>query len=116
MDTIVIGVDGSTGAAAALDWALREALVRRARVGIVRASDVAPRRTAGVAGRHDEHDRESMDMVERLVEKAVAQLPSAAGLNRSVRPVPGSPVPALLESARDAVLLVVGSRGNRGFE
>jgi nucleotide-binding universal stress UspA family protein len=47
METIVVGVDGSAGARAALEFAAREATLREARLRIVCAWEIPPAVYAG---------------------------------------------------------------------
>jgi nucleotide-binding universal stress UspA family protein len=47
METIVVGVDGSAGARAALEFAAREAALRQARLRIVCAWEIPPAVYAG---------------------------------------------------------------------
>ncbi|MCD2195263.1 universal stress protein [Actinomycetospora endophytica] len=114
--TVVVGVDGSPHADAALRYALEEAARRGASVRAVMACrppemwmyaydlDTAPspERTRAAA--------------RTALEQRIEAVRAAAG--RDVVDVPvepvvslGSPVPVLVDAARDAELLVVGHRG-----
>ena len=117
MAKIVVGVDGSAASSAALRWALDEARLRGAQVEALYAfaypevsttsqamhlieTDFAPFRAAGA----------------EIVEEALSEAGAAAepvAVERSV--VEGPPAPALLDAAKKADLLVVGSRGHGGF-
>jgi nucleotide-binding universal stress UspA family protein len=114
---IVVGVDGSESAQAALRFALDEARLRGDGVRAVAAWHV-PTTTYGGAfvppadGLLDELEAGSRRTLERALADAGDQ---AAGLE--VEPVvrEGAPARVLLEAASDADLLVVGSRGLGGF-
>jgi nucleotide-binding universal stress UspA family protein len=113
MDRIVVGVDGSAGAAKALAWAVEEAQLRRARVEVVTAwqpafvdgfpyvtTELSPNELEGAA--------------KSLVDDAIAEVRSGGvRIDGVVRC--GSPASVLLDVARDATLLVVGTRGRGGF-
>jgi len=116
MSSIVVGVDGSSGSRTALHWAHAEARLRRTTLSVVTVwqmpsiatlpsfgamppiEDVSDEAEAALLAVLDEEDVHTSDEVP--VETIVAQ---------------GSAAPALIEVARDASLLVVGSRGHGGF-
>lgn len=115
---IVVGVDGSTGARAALEWALDEARLRGASLEAVHAWQSPTLVVAGPFGAPPLADEDTTERVrkaaEHLLEKEL-QAVDTSGVK--VEPiVPGaSPANALLDIARGADLLVVGTRGHGGF-
>jgi nucleotide-binding universal stress UspA family protein len=116
---VVVGVDGSPGARAALAVALTEAARRGAGLDVVSAYPMNLVWTGGApldvqdaeAIRVDTERRagELVDEVQR--EESVAGVPGLAAVPVRVIAAEGRPVPALLEAAEGADLLVVGSRG-----
>jgi nucleotide-binding universal stress UspA family protein len=119
MKTIVVGVDGSEGGKAALEFAVEEAALRGARLKVVTAWEIPPAVVAGLAadsGFFDQSLMEARQHAEAIVAEAVAR---AAQLQPSVvlepRVVEGHEAKTLLEEAKDASLIVVGSRGHGGF-
>jgi nucleotide-binding universal stress UspA family protein len=111
---IVVGVDGSDSSLAALAWAVRQAALTGARVEAVTAWQIPAVYGYGYT------------MVEAIpaIEKAAGQILDeaiAAEAKRApdvqIRPVvvQDIAVRALLDRARGADLLVVGSRGHGGF-
>ncbi len=100
METIVVGVDDSAGAAAALRWAVEEAAVRSSAVrAVVCWADVGARpATADAALAAIVHD--AIGEIDLPIERCVT-FGSAAG--------------QLIEAAADADLLVVGARGVGGL-
>lgn len=108
---ITVGVDGSPGGRRALDWALRHARATGATVDIVTAYRPEPLSYAadGTDGqdlaREFGADRQHLDLAEVL-----AHIP---GDRPSItqRMVAGDPVDVLIEAARTADLLVLGSHG-----
>lgn len=134
MRTIVVGVDGSAESRNALSWAIEEAAVRDARVEAVYAYDHTPAWYAyGYGGAGDDPDRVAQREA-RLQERATREDASAqqraealvrstvdaVATDPAVPVVPVAvadrrPAHALIERSRDALLLVVGSRGRGGF-
>jgi nucleotide-binding universal stress UspA family protein len=115
MSTIVVGVDGSTSAGNALDFALREARLRGADVRIVAAWQLPAVAYAGGYGPGDaellgELEQEARDHAARALDQVDA---GGVDVTKVVRE--GSASHVLLEEAADADLLVVGSRGLGGF-
>jgi nucleotide-binding universal stress UspA family protein len=115
MAEIVVGVDGSEGARRALEFAASEARRKQAHLRIVSAWHVPTMAYAGgVAPPIDpEGFREG---AEKVAQEAAAKAAEAAG-DVEVETIveEGQPADVLLEAARDAELLVVGSRGLGGF-
>jgi nucleotide-binding universal stress UspA family protein len=115
--SIVVGVDGSREAEAALRFAIDEARLRSARVRAVAAWDV-PAMAYTAAGYPVWPDllaqiaEATQTMLDRQVEEAMAN-GQEVQTERVVRE--GDPAKVLLDESRDALLLVVGSRGLGGF-
>jgi nucleotide-binding universal stress UspA family protein len=113
---IVVGVDGSEGAKAALRFALAEAKLRKAKVRAVHAWLVD---ATGFDGLFPALVGE-LGILRRAAEAALdAALRELAdegsGLEIERHVVQGIPAAVLVEQSRDAELLVVGSRGRGGF-
>ncbi len=118
MDTIVVGVDGSEHARAALRVAADEAALRGARLRVVAAWDIAPAvYSGGFAPGFDQETVDAFrDTAETVVREALAEakrLQPALELEGHTRE--GQAAEVLLEEASDALLLVVGNRGRGGF-
>ncbi len=119
MPGIIVGVDGSAHSRRALDWAIREAAVRRAPLTVLTVQQVMRSFWAGpVICPEDaelaEHARkiaqdETDDALGKLADDA---RPPAV----TVLAVPGLPAEAILGAAGDADMIVVGSRGAGGFK
>jgi nucleotide-binding universal stress UspA family protein len=115
--TIVVGVDGSDGSVHALEFALAEARMRGGEVRAVSAWHVPA--TAYSSGfvplgvDPGEFERNAKSALAKSIEKAGAP---ESGV--SVTPIlrEGQPADVLVGEARDADLLVVGSRGRGGFK
>lgn len=115
MGPIVVGVDGSPAAAAALRWALNEAQLRGTTVEAVRAWTF-PMADAIHAAAADILVQDIAQFSEEQLERVVADV---AGPDPAVkverRVVEGPPARVLVDAAAGADLLVVGSRGRGGF-
>ena len=116
---IVVGVDGSDGARRALEWAVAEARLRGAQLIAVHTWELPPLGMS--AGPFDPPMTLDPDMIQR-VEAAARDLVDreldavdVTGLQVDKRVEPRNPADALLDAARDANLLVVGTRGRGGF-
>ena len=115
MERIVVGVDGSEAAQDALRWAVAEAQVRAAQLQVVHAWQlpyVGPTPFAGMV--IDLDDLEASAQV--VLEHAVADV-DMTGLAAPTELVLANRTPAiaLVEAAKGADLLVVGTRGRGGF-
>jgi nucleotide-binding universal stress UspA family protein len=113
---VTVGVDGSEGALCAVRWAAAEAVRRGAWLRLVCASGL-PERTVDRA-------RFVLDYREMLRGRAQAQLvlarraaeAAAPGIEPDAAVVVGSPTAVLAAEARQAQLLVLGSRGRSRLE
>jgi nucleotide-binding universal stress UspA family protein len=118
METIVVGVDGSECARAALEFAVREAALRKAHLRIVCAWEIPPAiYGGGFAPTLDQSTLDSFrDGADKVVQESVAaakELEPAIEYDGKVGQ--GQPSEVLLEEAGDADLIVVGNRGHGGF-
>jgi nucleotide-binding universal stress UspA family protein len=114
MEGIVVGVDGSEGAARALRWAVEEGAVRRWPVTAVLSWTYLDQRHPEIgtpfAADYDEgHAAAALDV---YLERALGT--GAGDVRRLV--VNDMAAPALLDAAEGAELLVVGARGLGGFK
>jgi nucleotide-binding universal stress UspA family protein len=114
MERIVVGVDGSETARAALDWALDEARLRNAAVDVVYAWHMLYLHSypdAGVDLHPGEFERDARQLLDGIIGGAdttgVAAVEPILVCDGAAR--------ALLDTAKGADLLVVGSRGRGGF-
>lgn len=113
---IVVGIDGSDGAARALEFAASEAALRARGLRVVAAWSV-PKAAYTGAGlvpsvSVDEFERSMRAAAERQMSEGLAGHP---GLARELMVVEGSAAKVLIEQSAAAELLVVGSRGLGGF-
>ncbi len=113
MRRIVVGVDDSRGARAALDWALDEARHQGARVEVLHAFEVEVAWIDGTEfARWSQLQRQA---AEAALSKVVEDAASPASVEVDARVVEGNPVTVLVDASEHADLLVVGSRGRGGL-
>lgn len=119
MSTIVVGVDQSEGAKAALRFALEEARLRRATLRPVHAWQFGYIGAAGFEGSYSAVGADLSDLhhaAGATLEAALREaIPDAGGVEIDSRVVEGAPGAVLVDESREADLLVVGSRGHGGF-
>ncbi len=112
LNHIVVGVDGSENAAAALRWALRH-VEPGGRITAVHAWLISPyvmEMIPPVPSMSDDARR----TIEQSVERVVAEESAGTTTNVEVKVVMGDARNVLPEAGADADLLVVGARGHRG--
>jgi nucleotide-binding universal stress UspA family protein len=110
---IVVGVDGSDQSSAALTWAAEEARLRGGTLKVVHAWNVPTVEYASYipTAFADLGNAASIELDAQIAE--VLGPDPDVPLEREVRE--GPPAQAILDAAKDASLLVVGSRGRGGF-
>jgi nucleotide-binding universal stress UspA family protein len=117
---LVVGVDGSVEAIAALRWAVGHAAGTGGRVtALAVRPPTAPvggavgfGASAVLAAAAPSLDDEMLQSTaEGWLDAAVARLPPGAGRSLERRVVVGDPATVLLEAARDAAVLVLGNHG-----
>ena len=113
---IVVGVDGSTGAGVALEWAYAEASRRHVGVHAVCAYE-EPWGLAALgmssAGALNELRAALAEDAEQVLGEARTGAPVGVGVTGEA--VPSPPGDALVAASEGSALLVVGSRGRGGF-
>ncbi len=118
---IVVGVDGSSGAQAALRWALAEARRRGDDVEVVNCW--APPYLAMSSGyaltfvTDDEITAEGRSAIHKTMTACGDELDAckAAGVDVTTAVLQGDAWASLVEESKDAALLVVGRRGHGGL-
>ncbi len=117
MPGIVVGVDGSGHSRAALEWAVREAAVRHAQLTVVTVHQAPVEYLGSAVDQEQDHDladryrQAAQDAVNRVYARVGGSCPDTV----TVQSVNGTPAEALLAAARNADMLVVGSRGAGAF-
>jgi nucleotide-binding universal stress UspA family protein len=115
-DVIVLGIDDSEGARTALAWAARQATATGARLRVVHAYDL---NLAWIEADNPDiplWERRAQIAARQLLERVVNDVvPSFDASRLDLHVCGGRPEAVLLQEARAANLLVVGSRGRGGF-
>lgn len=113
MQEIVVGVDGSDGSRRALEWAAGEARNHAGRLVVLAAWEIP----VLVDGSGLWESAELSDSLRVDAENLAASMAREVcdGLEYDVRAVEGPAARVLVEAARNADMLVVGSRGRGGF-
>jgi len=123
--TVVVGVDGSPGSSAALEFALEEASRRGAELRVITVAHLPTfwGQVGGMGGyaimstlpTQDEIVADVLVAARQMVDGVVAEhAATAAGVTIIVDAVSGIAGDVLVEAARDADVLVVGHRGRGG--
>jgi nucleotide-binding universal stress UspA family protein len=117
MPGIIVGVDGSGHSSAALEWAVQEAAVRHAPLAVITVHQGPVEYLGGAVDQATDHGlaERSRQATEEAVGRALARADGAQPESVTVQAVSGTPAEALLAAARDADMIVVGSRGAGGF-
>jgi nucleotide-binding universal stress UspA family protein len=118
MPGIVVGVDGSTGSQQALEWAAREAALRKAALTVLTVHPVMASAWTGLPVTYPA-DAEAVAAARKAAEEETARIIGEAGHDRpalvTITAVNGIVAEELIAASGDADLLVVGSRGAGGF-
>ena len=119
MQNIVVGVDGSDGSKQALRFAVEEARVHGAQVAAIHAweaavvpPDVSPAPRLDLVTLVSQAHEGALKLVTAVVEEVVGDDPA---VEVTARAVEGPAASVLIDAARGADLLVLGSRGLGGF-
>jgi nucleotide-binding universal stress UspA family protein len=113
---IVAGVDGSPPSINALRWATRQAELTGATIDAIIAWEF-PMAAGGMgwAPVSGIDDTDYAELAAKALSTAVDEVNAPPGVIVHQVVVEGNPAQVLLDSARDADLLVVGNRGHGGF-
>jgi nucleotide-binding universal stress UspA family protein len=118
MPRIVVGIDESVHSHRALDWAVREAALRRTSLTVL---TVIPAMASPWSTRQltVPDEPEVIERARKAVEEAVARSLGELGADRptevNIEVFSGYPAQLLAEASRQADLVVLGSRGSSGF-
>lgn len=114
LSRILVAVDGSPQADAAIEWAARESALRRAPVTLMHVIPPIvlswPIETAAI-NVPQWYDEVARDILIRAKEKFLGALSTTAAVEVDTEIVHSPVVPVLVDASKDAQLIVVGSRG-----
>jgi nucleotide-binding universal stress UspA family protein len=120
MPRIIVGTDGSAHSRRALEWAIREAAIRRAPLTVLTVYQALPDywdaiTSPGVRAMAEEARKMAQEDADRLLDRASA---CSRPLSVTVQAAIGLPAEELLRAADDthADMIVVGARGSGGLK
>jgi nucleotide-binding universal stress UspA family protein len=113
--TVVVGVDGSPESRAAIEYAMREALRRRAWLKVVAAAQLPEYWTIAYGTSELPSPQEIIADTKRIaretLDAVVNDHPELAAVEFGVEAIAGPPGPVLVEASEGADVLVLGHRG-----
>jgi nucleotide-binding universal stress UspA family protein len=118
MSEIIVGIDGSVHSRRALEWAAREAAIRRTPLTVLAVQQAVAGYWGGAVAYPGDQamTEQSLKAAQQETDEVLEQLVAESRPPRvTVRAVTGIPAEALLNAAADADMIVVGSRGAGGF-
>ena len=117
MPGIVVGIDGSGHSQQALEWALKEAALRRVPVTVIAVHEAVRGYFSGAAvyPGDPEMTEKAAAAAREETEKVLATLGDSRPESVTVRGIHGFAAEELVNAGQDAELIVVGSRGAGGF-
>jgi nucleotide-binding universal stress UspA family protein len=119
MSGIVVGIDGSDHSQRALEWAAREAGLRRASLTVLTVHQAAVAGWTGTPLVYPVSDgstaEEARELAQRETDKVIAGISGRHPVEVTVRAVNGVPGEELVRATNGAEMLVVGSRGAGGL-
>jgi len=117
MSGIIVGTDGSAHSRRAMEWAIREAGVRRTPLTVLNVHQAVVDYWSMVTF---PGDRELAEQALKAAQQEVDELLDRLGdqprpLSLTIQGATGLPAEELIKAAADAEMIVVGSRGAGGF-
>ena len=119
MPGIIVGVDGSGHSHGALEWAIHEAAIRHAPLTVLTVQQAMRSFWAGpmIYPEDTELAENARKLAQEETDEALGELAEDARPPEvTVLGVPGLPAEEILAVAKDADMIVVGSRGAGGFK
>jgi len=117
MSGIIVGIDGSGHSQRALEWALKEAALRRVPVTVLTVHQAVRDNLGFVASYPGDADltAKAEAAAQAETEKVLAALGSSRPESVTVSGVNGIPARELIKAGEGADMIVLGSRGMGGF-
>jgi nucleotide-binding universal stress UspA family protein len=118
MPGITVGVDGSDNSYRALEWAMKEAALRKAPVNVHAVHEVVRNEWTGhpaITPEDQAITEQARSWTEDAISKIAGQLGSAQPASVSVQSTSGFAAEELIKASQDSDLVVVSARGSGGF-
>jgi len=112
---VIAGTDGSSASVRAVQWAAREAVLRGTALQLLAVPSLPPRMAVNPGGLQSVTGTVETALSQALAAAAQEAERAAPGLAVETHLRAGSPAQELVEAGKDALMLVVGSRGAGGF-
>lgn len=109
---VVVGVDGSLSANAAMEWAAQEAELRGASLELIHAWNYPNLGYGGYVAVLEDFEKDAMAVLDDVSNRIKQTHP---GLKLITTLVQGPTAQAIMDKAKNADMVVVGSRGRGGF-
>lgn len=118
MPGITVGVDGSDNSYRALEWAMKEAALRKAPVKVHAVHEVVRNEWTGhpaITPEDQAITEQARSWTEDAISKIASQLGSAQPTSVNVQSTSGFAAEELIKASHDSDLVVVSARGSGGF-
>jgi nucleotide-binding universal stress UspA family protein len=118
MPGITVGVDGSDNSYRALEWAMKEAALRKVPVNVHAVHEVVRNEWTGhpaITPEDQAMTNRARSWTEDAIGKVAGQLGSAQPTSVTVQATSGFAAEELIKASQDSDLVVVSQRGSGGF-
>jgi nucleotide-binding universal stress UspA family protein len=118
MPGITVGVDGSDNSYRALEWAMKEAALRKVPVNVHAVHEVVRNQWTGhpaITPEDQAMTNRARSWTEDAIGKVAGQLGSAQPTSVTVQATSGFAAEELIKASQDSDLVVVSQRGSGGF-
>ncbi len=109
---IIVGVDGSASSNAALEWAAQEAEIRGSALELIHAWNYPNLGYGGYVAVLEDFEKDASALLEEVVTATKESHPNLKLVSSLLQ---GPTAQTIMERAKEADMVVVGSRGRGGF-
>lgn len=109
---VIVGVDGSPSANAATEWAAQEAEIRNASLELIHAWNYPNLGYGGYVAVLEDFEKDAAGVLEGIANKVRGAHPSLTLISSLIQ---GPTAQTIIDRAKEADMVVVGSRGKGGF-
>ena len=109
---IIVGVDGSPSSNAALEWAAQEAEIRGASLELIHAWNYPNLGYGGYVAVLEDFEKDAANVLDEVVSATHEAHPNLKLVSSLLQ---GPTAQTIMERAKEADMVVVGSRGRGGF-
>ena len=109
---IIVGVDGSPSSNAALEWAAQEAEIRGSALELIHAWNYPNLGYGGYVAVLEDFEKDAAALLDEVVASVRKNYPSLKLVSSLIQ---GPTAQTIMDRAKEADMVVVGSRGRGGF-